>query len=313
MALAKAIRLGPPVLWVALSVVMILTSGIPTAHGMTFAWLGLGMAAFAAGEARVRLPRLVRDWTPLISILLVYDLLRGYADGLLFHAHELPQLRVEAWLFGKPVPTVWLHEHLWHGAHDLRWWDYATWGIYITHFIGTTAVAAALWTWRHDRFARFATMVCGIAAAGYATYVLYPAAPPWMAAQQGNLGPANRIAPIVWAHVPIAHFNVIFEHGLRYANNVAAMPSLHEAYAVLLTLYLWRYTPRLVRPLLALYPFAMGFALVYGGEHYVVDIVAGWIYAVVVFVAVNWAFDRRHAHASAALVVVPALEEPSNR
>ena len=250
----------------------------------------------------------MRDWTPLISILLVYDLLRGYADGLLFHAHEIPQVRLEAWIFGKPIPTVWLQEHLWHGAHDLRWWDYAAWGIYITHFLGTTAVAAALWTWWHERFARFATMVCGLAAVGYATYVLYPAAPPWMAAQQGNLGPANRIVPIVWAHVPLAHFNVIVDHGLHYANQVAAMPSLHEAYAVLLMLYLWRYTPRLARPLLGLYPLAMAFALVYGAEHYIIDIAAGAIYAGVVFFTVNRVFDRRQVREPAGALVPP---EPS--
>ena len=310
MAWEKVIRRGLPVIWGALSVAMLCLSGLPTGTAATFAWLGLGMVAFAAGDARVRLPHLVRDWAPLVSILLIYDLLRGYADGLLFHAHEVPQLRLEAWLFGKPIPTVWLHEHLWHGAHDLRWWDYATWGVYITHFIGTTAVAAALWTWRHERFARFATMVCGLAAVGYATYVLYPAVPPWMAAQQGNVGPATRIVPVVWASVPMAHFN-LFEHGLHYANNVAAMPSLHEAYAVLLTLYVWRYMPRLARPLLALYPFAMAFALVYGGEHYVVDLLAGAVYATVTFVGVNWLFDRRRVRELAGIGMAPSLGETS--
>ena len=43
----------------------------------------------------------------------------------------------------------------------------------------------------------------------------------------------------------------------------------------------------LVPALLALYPPAMAFSLVYTGEHYVVDCVAGWAYAVATFVAVN--------------------------
>lgn len=291
----KVLRFGLPAVWVVLSVMMIAATGVPTSHDVLFIWLGLGMAAFTASDARKRLPRLVRDWTPFIAILLLYDVLRGYADGLVFHAHELPQLRLEAWLFGTPIPTVWLHEHLWHGAHHLQWWDYAAWFVYLTHFLGTTIVAAALWTWAHDRFARFATMVCSLAIAGYATYVLYPAAPPWMAAQQGNIGESNRIIPVVWANVPIAHFNAVFERGLHYANNVAAMPSLHAAYAMLLALYLWGLAPRWVRPLIALYPVAMAFALVYGGEHYVVDCIAGWIYATVVFAGVNVVFDRREA------------------
>jgi membrane-associated phospholipid phosphatase len=73
---------------------------------------------------------------------------------------------------------------------------------------------------------------------------------------------------------------------------VAAMPSLHAAFAVLFSLYLWRLVPRFARPALALYPFAMSFALVYSGEHYVVDCIVGAVYAIVTFVAVNWAFDR---------------------
>jgi membrane-associated phospholipid phosphatase len=48
-----------------------------------------------------------------------------------------------------------------------------------------------------------------------------------------------------------------------------------------------------VRPLLALYPPAMVFALVYTGEHYVVDCLAGWVYAVATFFAVNWFFAWR--------------------
>ena len=34
--------------------------------------------------------------------------------------------------------------------------------------------------------------------------------------------------------------------------------------------------------LLVFYPLAMGFALVYFGEHYVADVILGWIYVVVV-------------------------------
>jgi len=297
--LDKAIRIGMPAAWTVLSIVMLLTSGVPTSHGLIFVWAGLGMAAFSASDARRRVPRLVVDWTPFILILLLYDLLRGYADGLVFHAHELPQLHLEEWLFGKPVPTVWLQEHLWHGGAHLHWWDYATWFIYLTHFVGTLIVAAILWTWAHEHFARFATMVCVLAFAAFATYVLYPAVPPWMAAQHGTIGEANRTIKVTWPHVPIAHYGSLFEKGEHYANNVAAMPSLHAGYALLLALFLWRLVPRWTRPLLALYPPAMAFSLVYGGEHYAVDCIAGWVYAVGTFLAVEWVFARRTARARA--------------
>jgi len=286
------LRIGPPLVWALGSVAVVALSGVPTARDVLLVWLLTGMLAFSASDIRHRLPRLVVEWAPFIAILLVYDLLRGYADGLLFPAHELPQIKLENALFGTPAPTVWLQSHMWHPDH-LHWWDYAAWFVYLTHFLATLIAAAVLWTFAHSRFARYATMVCALAVVGFLTYVLFPAVPPWMAAQNGNLGESNRIVPIAWKHIPIGHFNTLFEQGVHYANNVAAIPSLHAGYALLLSLYLWRLVPRWARPLLAVYPLAMTWALVYTGEHYVVDCVLGWIYAVAVFLAVRWWFDRR--------------------
>ena len=287
------VRVGAPLLWVVLSAVMIATVGVPTSHDLVFAWLGAGMAAFAATELRGRIPRFVLDWLPFMLVLFVYDRLRGYADGALVHSREVPQIKIEAALFGKPIPTVWLQSHLWHGTADIRWWDYAVWFVYLTHFVATLLVAAILWTWAHEHFARFATMVCALAFAAFATYVLFPAVPPWLAAQHGAVGPSHRIVKLVWPHVPIAHYGSLFEKGQHYANNVAAMPSLHAGYALLLALFLWRLMPRWSRPLLALYPPAMAFSLVYAGEHYVVDCIAGWAYAIATYATVEYAFARR--------------------
>jgi membrane-associated phospholipid phosphatase len=302
----RAARIGAPTLWVLASIAMILSVGVPTSHDLVFFWFALGILSFSVTDVRRKTSRLVIEWSPFVAVLFIYDRLRGYADGLLFHAREVPQIKIEAAIFGRPIPTVWLQAHLWHGANDLRWWDYATWFIYLTHFFAALVVAAVLWRWAHDRFVRFATMVCVLSLAGFATYVLFPAVPPWLAARHGSIGSANRTIAIVWHHVPIAHFGSLFEKGQTYANNVAAMPSLHAAFSLLIVLYVWRLVPRWTRPLLALYPPAMAFSLVYTGEHYVVDCVAGWAYAVATFVAVNLAFDY---HARRVTALEPALAD----
>lgn len=285
---------------------MIASVGIPTSHDLVFVWFAFGMAAFAVTDLRQKMARLAIEWSPFIGVLFIYDRLRGYADGMLMPARQVPQIKVDAAIFGKPIPTVWLQEHLWHGAGHLHWWDYATWFVYVTHFLATLIVAAILWTWAHERFAKFATMVCVLALTGFATYVLYPAVPPWLAAQQGAIGEANRTIRVTWHEVPIAHFGSLFEKGQHYANNVAAMPSLHAAYALLISLYLWRLVPRWVKPILAVYPPAMAFSLIYGGEHYVVDCIAGWVYATVTFVSVNLYFAYR---ARRVVVLEPAFAD----
>jgi membrane-associated phospholipid phosphatase len=302
----NGLRFWVPVAYVAASAAMVFSFGVPTSKDLVIIWFAVGMAAFSVTDLRRRVPRFAIEWGPFVAILFLYDRLRGFADGLIFPAREIPQLRVEAALFGKPIPTVWLQSHLWHGANDVQWWDYLTWFIYLTHFFATLVVAAILWTWAHDKFVRFATMVCVLALTGFATYALYPAVPPWLAAQHGNIGESNRLIGLVWQHVPIAHYGSLFEKGQSYANNVAAMPSLHAAYALLVTLYLWRLVPRWGRPLLAIYPPAMAFALVYSGEHYLVDCLAGWVYATVAFVGVNLWFERRSRRV---LALEPALAD----
>ena len=61
-------------------------------------------------------------------------------------------------------------------------------------------------------------------------------------------------------------------------NPFAAMPSLHSALTVLIVLALWRW--RKLRAPAVLYLAAMGFTLVYCGEHYVIDLLVGAAVAV---------------------------------
>jgi membrane-associated phospholipid phosphatase len=283
----QQLRVAALTAWLLGTVLLCALWGVPTKHDLIFVWLGLGMAAYSLDGRRV-----LRDWLPLVIVILSYDLLRGVADGLISKAHESPQIRAEAFLFGRPVPTVRLQERLWHGPNDLRWWDYATWFLHLTHFFVTFIAAAAIWVFARDKFMPYARMIIVLSLTGFATYALYPAVPPWMAAQHGNLGESNRMIGPIWHHIPFTHAGAVFEHGKGYANDVAAMPSLHAAFALLFSLYVWRLVPRWWRPLLVLYPAAMTFALVYSGEHYLVDCVAGWVYAVFAFASVNYAYAR---------------------
>ena len=92
-----------------------------------------------------------------------------------------------------------------------------------------------------------------------------------------------------------------FHHKLSAVGNpVAAMPSLHTAIAVFVALYAITRLRSPWRWLLLLYPLAMSFMLVYYAEHYVIDIVAGFIAAGLVL----WGCDvwERWRQVPAALV-----------
>ncbi|HWH93114.1 MAG TPA: phosphatase PAP2 family protein [Baekduia sp.] len=267
---------------VALAVVVI-TSGLPLEHAQLFFWIVLGIAA-ASPRAWRSWGRLVLEWLPLLGLLVVYDYLRGAASVPDRQAHISPQLDVDRWLGGGQVPTVWLQHHLYDAGH-LHWYDVAIWCTYLSHFFTVWLVAAVLWKVAHHRFGSYVALVVVLTVMAFLTYWLYPAQPPWMAGDLGEIAAVDKIVPTVWDHLGVRTAADLFETGDGLVNLVAAMPSLHAAYPAMLLLFFWGQGWRW-RVVLGFYTWAMGFSLVYGGEHFALDILVGWVYAAVAFGAV---------------------------
>jgi membrane-associated phospholipid phosphatase len=224
--------------------------------------------------------------------------LRGSAAHL-FGVHYLPQLDVDKTLFGGTTPTVTLQHWLWHG--QVVWYDVIFWAVYLTHFFGTPLVAAVLWKIDRQRFRVFAVLVAVLSVAGLVTYALYPAAPPWMASRDHLIAPVTRIIPLVWGHIGLHSAGSFVEHGYQYANDVAAVPSLHAAFSLLIAITLWPRRRKWLRPLVAAYPLLMAFSLIYGAEHYLSDVLLGWAYCLVAVYAgralIRWISERREVAA----------------
>jgi hypothetical protein len=109
-------------------------------------------------------------------------------------------------------------------------------------------------------------------------------------------GTAHHLTRIVWRgfdslHIALAHH--LWTKGLAIADRVAAVPSLHFGSAMLVAVFFWSRTRRWLRPLLAAYPLAMAFTLVYSGEHYVADCLAAAVLAVGVHLVGNQIERRR--------------------
>ncbi|MGH3071817.1 MAG: phosphatase PAP2 family protein [Gaiellaceae bacterium] len=285
---SRPVRWGAPLLYVAALSGYMWFEGIPIGRERLLVWIVLGLLALSTANLGGWFRGVLVEWLPLGLVLAVYDLLRGHADGLLFSAWYRPQLEADVFLFGGTAPTVWLQERLWHGASDVRWYDYAAWAVYVSYFLATYLVAGALWFFARARFRRYVACVALLAGMAFATFALFPAAPPWLASREGVLEQTTRLIGPISGHVPFLSFSFegLFERGSEYANPVAAVPSLHAAYTLLITLFLWR-SSRWARPLLAAYPPAMGFALVYTAEHYAVDILLGWAYTMVAVLVVG--------------------------
>lgn len=115
---------------------------------------------------------------------------------------------------------------------------------------------------------------------------LMPTAPPWLAAREGLVG----VQEIRLHALGLDLSDALIER----TNIVAAMPSLHQATAVICALAVASNWRRL-RPLAIGYGLAMGVTLVYLGEHYVVDVVMGTLFALA-----SWTLAARYANQATA-------------
>jgi membrane-associated phospholipid phosphatase len=116
-----------------------------------------------------------------------------------------------------------------------------------------------------------------------------------MAARDGLSDPVARLSARGWVWFHFQNLNDVLARAQDDgANPIAAMPSLHVAFAVLVALTIGARLRVRWRWLVALYPVAMGFTLVYTGEHYVLDLIVGAGYALAVHFALN-RWDRRRA------------------
>jgi membrane-associated phospholipid phosphatase len=266
------------------SIALVAAKGLILSRDWLFAWVLLGLLAVSLAEPKRWLRGVVVDWLPLMAVLLCYDLSRPVREWIGATPHVLPQLDADRWTFGQ-LPTTWL-QHSLYDPGVTHWYDYLTFFVYLSHFFVTLAVLAVLWKVSYPRFRQYRTLVVVLATAGFVTYVLFPAVPPWLAAWGGHIEPVPRTLTGMWGAVGIEPAHALFENRGEFYNQEAAIPSLHAAYPLLLLLFFWG-AGTWARIGLGAYALAMAFALVYTGEHYVADVVIGWIYAGGVFAGVN--------------------------
>jgi membrane-associated phospholipid phosphatase len=134
---------------------------------------------------------------------------------------------------------------------------------------------------RHNaRFPRAARQLAAVFDIGCAVYFAAPTAPPWWSSQQGLTEEEVRrimveVGEETWGSVWPGMY------GALGGNPWAAMPSLHFATALTMALALSEAGP--IEGAAGWgYALALGFALVYLGEHYVTDLAAGALLVVAV-------------------------------
>ncbi len=265
------------------------------------------VVALCAGGPSMR--KLLVGAYPLGLVGLLYDSMRlvervGVSPQTV---HDCDLREHEVALFGVNVAgqrgTVhdWLQVH-WSPAIDrICAIPYAT-------FI-LVCVACAIWLYVRDysRMVRFGWCFLALNVAGFVTYHLYPAAPPWYYHTHGcvvdmgaSASEGTNLARVdAWLGIP--YFAGMYG---RASDVFGAMPSLHCAYALLVVLEGWAlFTPGWRAATSAFFAL-MCFSAVYLDHHWILDALAGIAYCICVVAGVRTVercFHTRTARPATAL------------
>lgn len=300
------IRVLGMVVYVAAIATWIALLGLPKQTSFVIGWMWLAGVAWDVRRPWREHLAFLRDWWPILALLTVYLYSRGLSDDLDFvSVHVTEPIAMDRWLFAGTVPTEWLQARLCGDPCERslppRWYDVALTTVYYSHFFTSLIVGGVIWVRDRASWIGYMRRYVTLTAVALVTYVVYPMAPPWMAARDGHLSSGvHRITGRGWHDLGRSGGGGGGAGGAHQqfsavGNQVAAMPSLHAALALFVAVFAilrwrspWRWT-------LLVYPAAMSFALVYYAEHYVVDILAG--FAAVAVVLGGWAaWDRRTRH-----------------
>lgn len=233
-------------------------------------WVVLALLVIAAALGRGR--QFLSDFVPFLLLFFAYEVMRGFADKTGFVPHDLSVL--ERPLFGGSIPTTVL-QHAFYDPDRVGVLDLVTMGFYFMHFVLPVAVGFVFWLGSREHYWRFVGALLLMSYLAFVTYLFFPSTPPWLQDPQQVV----KIADATIRKLDVDYFvSPVYTH--LDPNLFAAFPSLHAAYPTLSAVYAWSRHRRLAVFLLG-WSACVWFSIVYLGEHYVVDVLCGFLYVVV--------------------------------
>jgi len=236
---------------------------------------------------------------PFVLTGVIFDSMRYfYWQGIAGRVHVAePYLLERAWfgVGGRTLNEIFL-EHHWDALDLACGFAYL---VYVAEYILLAVVL--FFRGRLDAAVTFARCFLLVNVMGFATYFVYPAAPPWYVTQYGlgparmDVRPAAAAAQRFDALLGTQFFDSMYGRGVDV---FGAIPSLHVAYPLIAVLLSFRVLElRWARGPTVLFFLLMCLSAVYLQHHYVIDVVLGIVYALAALAAVT-GWERRRSAAT---------------
>jgi membrane-associated phospholipid phosphatase len=200
-----------------------------------------------------------------------YEMPNDNPEQLLARLHVRYPIQIDRALGLGVPPTIRLQRSLGREGH-VRPHDTFLSAIHWSWFFVPHGSIAYVLLFHRPQFERSAAQMAAVFDLGLLGYWLVPTAPPWWAGSNGHLPHVRRIMVEAGKRVWGRHWEPLYDS--LGTNPFAAMPSLHFATSVMAAHVLGD-TGRVAGALGWAYAGTLGFALVYLGEHYVADLIAG--------------------------------------
>jgi membrane-associated phospholipid phosphatase len=286
---------------VCLGVSAYLSLGAVTNSIRGYHWLMLAAVpgVLLSGE---RGRRFFVDWSPLFGFWLVYDRLRLIQPLLYARVAVAEPFLMEraafGWLANGEVPAhaahSWLASDMGLLAVAVAWIAQV---VYFSHLFVAPLIMLVLWRLAasnksyREVFARHIRAFTILNFSAIVIYLVMPVGPPWWVSLNEFAQPTTEL--VSQANLAGAMHGALIQGMIGNASQwFAAVPSLHGAYPVLLLLLGSWIRGRWFRVGIALYACAMWAATVVLNQHYIVDLLAGALLAIVAWCAV-WLWKKK--------------------
>jgi membrane-associated phospholipid phosphatase len=278
----------------------------------------LTLSVAVAGVAISRMPiQFLRDWWFYVAGLVMWNLSGPIAADSPFPVHLQFLLHADRALFLGHDPVILVRDAF-HAGSKVGPLEFFAAGVYNLHLPEPFIAAYFLWRLNRPVYFQFAAAVLVLLVLGMATFILFPAVPPWMASQPlvhfngkyllpwiavsdgypGGLhaawanshvflsGVSNGFGLVLHAHPLPFHGAPLFYIFKLKGDAVAAFPSEHAAMPALEYLAFRVAAPRVSR-ILVMWVVLVLFSIVFLGEHWVVDALAGFFYGLAAWTIVR--------------------------
>lgn len=227
--------------------------------------------------------KFILGFSIFIFYWVLFDYMKAIPNYKINAVHIGDLYNFEKHLFGIRFNGKLLTPNEYWLANSTPFLDVITGLFYLCWIPVPLSFAAYLFFKKRREFLYFALTFLLVNLIGFVIYYLYPAAPPWYIQQHGfafqplTLGSTGGLSRFD-AYFHINLFKSIYAKG---SNVFAAMPSLHSAYPVIVLYYGFRNKVGFANIFFAIVVLGIWFTAVYASHHYVLDVIAGIICAVI--------------------------------